>query len=1142
MLSVLKKMPMLLASMLVGALAIPLDVVPGETVALWNFNEAAGPTVADQVSEGGAINGTMSANVQIVTGSVFGSGFGNARNFSVQGSAISLGGISGTKLDLTNRTEAAVEAMVYRTGDTNGPTIIFDNRELQLQVIENKLAGFVRQSSGFKGIVSDIVLARNTPYRVGAFLKNGHLVLALDGKIVGNVGIPEPIQSAENGATAYLGGDPSGLNFPGIIDDIRLSKVVTLDTIPPTIALQSPDLSVPVINGRPVFTFVLSDNQNQIDPTSISVLLNGQPVSGLVYNPTNGTLSGQLAVSLAAGRKNLIDVLVKDQVGNLGASQFQVSYIKAATGEEYASDSDTLGLWHFNDHGASWAKDASSFGRHGKLKGTQSVIGVLGQARLFTSYVDEVVLPPVPIPGSTFTFEAWVRPLSDQSPLMPIFDNDQIYIGRTDTKAVAVTFRTNYQVHNYKSPGGVFPTGKWSHLKVVYDGSLPKENLLILIDGMIVAAVDALPDCEFDDEPKLAKIGGSSFVGEIDEIRLSKVVRESTNLVRGFAPTIEMAYPGDLETYKTQQVSVFARIRDTVGITAANIQVKLNGIVQPLGTNLTYTAGELRGSLSSLLSRGLNELEIRVKGLSGNQTVLQRRFFYFEDGGLMENVPDSNTVGLWHLNEDGGNFFADSSGKNHPLFSEYNPSFSAPGKFGNGQFLDRQIRAENISFSGKSFTVEGWFKPKDQYGNYLWQLTGDYFSVTLHQSQGALMLEFFISGTSGFGIVIPEVMTENRFYHVAVIHDAEADSANLMVLVDGVVKYQRNVRAYCKACISPLRFFLEPNQTVDEIRISDIARKKLNVGSGIGPTIGFMDVTPNSTVHTSQPSLRVLFNDKDSIDQASMSLAVNGIIDTTLTKTVSGTTGSLSGPLSVNLQSGANEITVRAKNQLGRESVQTMTVFYITKGSRTSYSPDANTVGLWHFDSGNPIGILGDVSGRAFNWDGWASPSTGQGIFGEGLSVVNDYVSVTANASPVADATSWTFETWLKSRSTSSFYHTLDSLSFLNVGPLGDITFGFGPSETTPLGSLPQDGNFHHLAFIADAGNPYRQALVVVDGAVVGSLRSQNIPSVQFAQFSASWGDIRLDEMRLSNVPRYTLNYERPSSTLFNSLKLLKKK
>ncbi|WP_413612833.1 LamG-like jellyroll fold domain-containing protein [Bdellovibrio sp. HCB-110] len=1133
----IKNAKLLLASSIVGVMATPVTVVPGETVALWNFNETTGPTVSDQVTEGGVASGTSSPNVQIVSASSLGSGFGSARDFTVAGSYIDLGEISETKLDLKTKSEAAIEAVIYLNEDANSPVTIFDNRQLQLQVINNRLAAFVRQSSGFKGVVGS-VLNKNTPYRVGAYFKNGYLVLSVDNKIVGNVRIPEVIQPAENGAAAYIGGDVSSMNFPGLVDDVRLSKVVTLDTVPPEISVQSPDLSVPVIHPKPTLNFLLTDNQNQIDPTTIAITLNGQPVTGLSFNATTAVLSGQLSANLAAGRKNIIGLSVKDQVGNPATAQFEVKYIKAANGEEYGTDSDTLGLWHLNDNGVTWAKDSTVFARHGKFKGTQPVLGILGQARLFSNPYDSdaVILPPVPIPGSTFTFEAWVKPLNDQAPLGDIFNNDQISVQRADTGSVIVNLKTYYQTHTYTTTVGALPAGKWSHVKVVYDGNLSTENLLVLIDGMIITAFDAVPDCEFDDEPKIARIGGNGYIGEIDEVRLSKNIRENTNLVRGYAPTIELAYPVEFETYRTASIGIYAKLRDTVGVTIANTQVKLNGIVQS-GSSLTITGSEIKGTLPTSLVKGLNEIEIRVKGMSGNQTVLQRRFFYLEDGGLVENATDVDTAGLWHFNEDGGTVFADASGNNRPMRLVY-PQETVVGKFGNAQKISSDImKVENFTFPGKNFTIEGWFK--GDVGTFnsstynIWSLNGNYFGTMLSRENRNLKISVIIPGAPSFNATIPEVINEDQYHHIAVVHDGQADSSNILVLVDGTVRYQRSLRVYCKSCMSALTFELHNLHSFDEVRVSSVARKRFNIGMNQGPAIGFLETLPLSTVHTSQPEFKVMFSDYASIDAASMSLAVNGVVDTTLTTTVSGTTGTLSGPISLNLENGANEITVRAKNQLGRESVKTFYVFYITKGSPTSYAPDSSTLGLWHFNAGGVSEILGDVSGRAFNWDGLSSPSLSQGIFGESLDISNDYGNMTASASIAPDTNSWTFETWIKLGANGSIYQVFDSYNFLSVDTLGAITFGVAETKTTQVGTLPQDGKFHHVAVIVDSANMHRQVLLVVDGTVVDSMRKADLPYLQFGYANANWSGVLLDEMRLSNSAQYTLSYERPVSTLF---------
>ncbi|MEN0057814.1 MAG: LamG-like jellyroll fold domain-containing protein, partial [Bdellovibrio sp.] len=486
MFPLIKKAKLLLATGLVGLFAVPVGVVPGETIALWNFNESSGATVADQVSTGGAAPGTASANVQIVSAAALGTGFGSARNFSVAGSYIDLGEIAGTKLDRNNTNEAAVEAMIYLTAAVTTPVTIFDNKQIQLQVINNRLAGFVRQSSGYKGVLASTPLALNTAYRVGAHLKSGHLIISADGYVVGNVKIPEAIPAMEAGTRATIGGDVAGMNFLGIIDDVRFSNKAILDTIPPQVNLISPDISVSLVDAHPEFVFQITDNEDQIDEASFVVKLNGNVVSGLSFNSGTGILSGQLSAPLGTGLKNILEVNVKDSVGNPTTVQFEVKYINWGSGEEYETDEHTLGLWHLNDLSGAVAEDSSGNKGHGRYRGTTSVQGVLGQARFFsqlpTGY-EEISLPPVVIPAPRFTFEAWVRPLSDQRSTGDIFNNDQISIQRLDNGSIRVNLKTYYTTYTYTSAAAALPLSKWSHVKVVYEGNLHTGNLIILVDG-----------------------------------------------------------------------------------------------------------------------------------------------------------------------------------------------------------------------------------------------------------------------------------------------------------------------------------------------------------------------------------------------------------------------------------------------------------------------------------------------------------------------------------------------------------------------------------------------------------------------------------------------------------------------------------
>ncbi|MEN0059808.1 MAG: LamG-like jellyroll fold domain-containing protein, partial [Bdellovibrio sp.] len=446
-----------------------------------------------------------------------------------------------------------------------------------------------------------------------------------------------------------------------------------------------------------------------------------------------------------------------------------------------------------------------------------------------------------------------------------------------------------------------------------------------------------------------------------------------------------------------------------------------------------------------------------------------------------------------------------------------------------------------INFSGKSFTVEGWFKRDSGSSGYsLWSLSGTNMSVQMQQDGRSLNLDMGVPGSSSISVSLPALLTLNEFNHIALVVDSESDIFNISILLDGKVVYSRGIRIACRSCVSNLTFNLGSQYTTfDEVRISKIARKKFNIGNGSGPSVGLVGVTAGSTVYTNQPTFNVQFADESSINQASMSLSVNGVIDNTLSKTVSGTTGVLAGALGVPLQNGTNEIIVRGKNQNGYETVKTFLVYYITPGPTAAYSPQTSTIGLWHFNAGS---ILQDSSGRSFNWSGISSPGVITGIFAEGLNLWTATPSVSTSATARPATTSWTFETWLmKNGASSSYAQSFDAKQFLSVSSTGAVTYGYGTTGTTDLSVLPLDGKYHHIAVIFDASNPYRQTLLVVDGVVVSSLINTSPTSMVFSTGSGSWSYSRLDEMRLSTGAQYTLNFQRPSPSVFkNAHKMMK--
>jgi hypothetical protein len=161
--------------------------------------------------------------------------------------------------------------------------------------------------------------------------------------------------------------------------------------------------------------------------------------------------------------------------------------------EEADRRGDLLGHWRLDGD----ARDSSGLGFHGKLKGTKTVPGKIGQALWFNGEDDVVDLPNSPeldrIQEESYTVMAWFRP-EDVPPGVKEEDNKSWYTvvikqgmhiglsyknsrqfemghwGARDTRAIAMTEAT-------------FPPGSWYHLAGVVDR--PEGKTRIHVNGVM---------------------------------------------------------------------------------------------------------------------------------------------------------------------------------------------------------------------------------------------------------------------------------------------------------------------------------------------------------------------------------------------------------------------------------------------------------------------------------------------------------------------------------------------------------------------------------------------------------------------------------------------------------------------------------
>ncbi|NIF86075.1 DUF2341 domain-containing protein [Comamonas sp. Tr-654] len=192
-------------------------------------------------------------------------------------------------------------------------------------------------------------------------------------------------------------------------------------------------------------------------------------------------------------------------------------------------DPDYTLVYHFAENGVP-ARDTTAYGNHAQTMTTTAEATLIGRGAMLAGM--PLTLPASPsmnvAVGGAFTFSAWVRPES----LGP----QQVIYTRRDGAAELVMGVDQgvpfVQVNGQRSnPGQPIQAGQWSHLAVKADG----QTVSLLVGGRSAASVAvALPALSTPASlgvDSVADSGFSPFLGVIDEVRVSKVVRPDSLLL-----------------------------------------------------------------------------------------------------------------------------------------------------------------------------------------------------------------------------------------------------------------------------------------------------------------------------------------------------------------------------------------------------------------------------------------------------------------------------------------------------------------------------------------------------------------------------------------------------------------------------------
>lgn len=1104
----------------------PLPVNPS-TIGLWSFDEDTGDTVKDLASN--PIDGTAFATMHLAIPNIH-SSFSFARKFTNGSSFIDLGTTSGTKLDFGGFTSLSIEAVISLSAVANDNHMIFESNQAQFMIINNKLAGFVRQSGGLLGVVSTTSITLNTPYRVSMILGNDSLALFINGKQVGSVAIHEPIGASTNlSSHATIGGDVYQMYFPGYIDDLRISDDATLDNIAPEVNIISPDLSNVITNATPDFIIELSDQGEGVDASSVSIFYNDVPQLG--FQVSASRITGRLDQPLISDSDNFLKIVVKDYAGNQKVFLHNIRFQSVLGKSEYISDDFTLMLYHMNDYSDDYMEDASKFARHAfnnysNNADSYPVEGVFGRGRLFNGNVyGEMTAPPLSLSSNKFTFETWMRPESTSTGV--IFSSPHFTISKQGDGFIRIQITKASENHDFTTFYNDFKAGELHHLAVVYNGASKTSNLRVYKDGELIQSFDVASYCDFNKTPALVKIG-ESFRGMLDEMRISSIARSGFNILTQKEVGIFFKSLADRSSVKTAYPVLNVEINSLIGFTVDRVKLFLNSIQQSPSSKLVFDETGIKGVMANALVPGINYIKVEMLDNEMNQKIQEIAVFYIDVRPLKLNVVDEKTVIQFDFDRDGKPI--DVSNNQYKLTAS--SSFvSTDGVIGSGA-KSATISTEHgvVDLKNREITIEGFFRSNQEITkatSNLVSISGSNTSINLVSNNytGTVSISFS-SQTGGCSAdVAMGLPVDGNYHHVALVYDPTRDFSQLLYLLDGSVLKAIDFDCHCDPRdLSTISFNLE-NWSIDQFRVRNEALYFYNISTSGNPVIKEILPSPGSFVATSSVSAHYRFMGMSGIDVENTRVLVNGVLQE-LDSVTAGNEFTLSGNLR-GTRIGGNDVDIIVRDVNGVEERKIYQFYIAEMQPKGEYQNDENTLALYHFNEGSGSLIV-DSSNNHFDINTSGVDFSVPGLSGTtGAKFLNgQYTPV--YTSLVANLNDYTIEAWLKPSSPSM------NLSLLSIGSWRLEISGTKLSVYGADGSLlteildyfaDNESSFSHLAVISDSSSASNNFFILKNGVL---LRGLNIPFAK-RQISSSYYyfmygspyDLEVDEFRFSKVARY---------------------
>ena len=547
---------------------------------------------------------------------------------------------------------------------------------------------------------------------------------------------------------------------------------------------------------------------------AVAIYLNGIPVSTgtLSTNDVAYHASYDLGYSVGAMRRNISDSYSNGIIDELrifntvrSASDIEdeydrgmeISHIEGGIRTEGVSSSritNSLGnglvsYWKLDESSGTSLSDSVG-SNTGTATGTSVVTGKYSNARSFNGSSDYIgVSSPsnIPISNTTYTIEAWIYPIATGTRGIVGWGN----YGSTN-QVNALRLNSTNQITNYwwgndlTVTVGTITTSVWHHVVATFDGTTRKIYYDGNLAGSGAASGNAVPNANN------FRIGstnnGEYFSGYLDEVKIYNIAKTADEILEEYNAT---------STYYT------------------NYTVDSNDLSDD-NTITVDIAGDKVGTYSSLI---------------------------WGESAYANYQTDSNTVGLWHLDEISGSgaYLMDSSGRGNngtPTGTTYSNSGKVAGaRYFNGtsDYISTPITAAQ-----STITFEAWIKTTDitysRDGTGIQVIAGKWasgnksFVFSIANGTGILSVTISPGGdNNGTSHNSTFALSNNVWAHVGFSYD---DISNTVIIYkDGLSESFTNTQTMGGTTALQIGRITWGNATdrnwigiIDEARVSNIAR------------------------------------------------------------------------------------------------------------------------------------------------------------------------------------------------------------------------------------------------------------------------------------------------------------------------------